>query len=376
MYDSFAANFIEMSDGPRFKILRTGNDVKLFGVTSFERLIRQFTPDWRSEPGDTETASSYVILRDDTVYDPVLLEWLREQPGRALAAGRARAAHARPDEIMEAQNWVSGYGPKPESLHASSPRDIGELPDRNSGVHRTAYCFTPLGETELRGEQRLFTASRRGDDSVYASRLTNAPAFHMIRLLSRSRYPVSLWTLLFAAFAMLSAWFFWQHSLIAGTAAGLTATFLACLFQPLNRCLARDTPALSRLDRLVGILLPPLLFGSWYLGAGLATPLMLAALLASYAVMQTTILISRHYRTAAPTARWRSGKLLSLALPCVNQVLLLLLAGALLGEPAAALTIAVWWSGLMTCYILWQFVMTKDRPTSRTIASSAGYPSG
>jgi len=365
MYDSFAGNFIETSQGVSVKILRTGNDGRLFGVTGFERLVRQIGPAWREETTEDAQMASFLILRDDTVYDPSLIEWLQQGPGRALAAGSARGAHVRADQMAVAEAWVLGRGPKPEGLKACSPKEIWMDMDGPGLRPRPPYSFTPHSETMQRGEQRLFEAALTGHEDPVSGRLLKPVSFHLLRALSRLRGPAVVLNGLISLTTALALWQFFQHQSGAGLAAAVLAVFLSGLTGPLYRCTAQPRGPAVQFGGLTRVLLPPVIYGGWYIGAGLQAPVMLAVLLLAYAALHSLAAAFKG-RHGAPLAMWRRGDfLLSRLAPAAMPTLGVLIAGWALNEPAVALAGIAGWMSLAAVYVLARLIMAERRLKTR-----------
>src|SRR5581483_4783072 len=213
----------------------------VWGMTGAERLERSLRRAGVpvDAPGDE---GGTVLLRDDFIYDDVLVRALLAQPGVALTAedGTAVAAHATTDGAAIEQALRRGQA-------AAELRPIGALAlasSYNKSLRKRAvpYLIQIGSMPAIAIERRMFDGAYKGVTDFVTKRIWPWPAFHVTRLCARLGITPNLVTALSLLYVLAAMYLFWHGQFAAGLIFAWGMCFLDTVDGKLARVTLRSTP--------------------------------------------------------------------------------------------------------------------------------------
>lgn len=263
---------------------------RVWGMTGRERLERALARAGLDFTGEPASARGLILLRDDFIYDEILISSLSRRPGAMLmdAAKRAVAVHLpagwganTAETIAAALGAGSPIGGELQALDAA-----GLASTYNQGLRKRAapYLMQLGAMPEIQIERRMFNGAYKGVTDFVTKRVWPLPAFHVTRFCAALGIPPNLVTLVSLVMVLLALWLFW----IGDFGLGLVCAWAMCFLDTVDGKLARVTLNSSKFgnafDHGIDLIHPPFWYYAWYHGlqllpVGADTALYLALIL-------------------------------------------------------------------------------------------------
>jgi phosphatidylglycerophosphate synthase len=247
---------------------------RFFGLTGHERLVRALKRAGLA-PGSGSPSAGLLLVRDDYLYDEMLLPALCRQPGVTLIdpADRAAVAAHLPDAAsadLAAMEQALLRGQTPVLSQAGlRPLDpIGLASSYNHSLRKRTppYLVQVSSEPAVGIERRMFDGAYKGVTDFVTKRIWPWPAFHVTRLCARVGLTPNMVTSVSAVLMLLAMWWFWQGQFAAGLAAAWGMCFLDTVDGKLARATLRSSPFGNVFDHGIDLIHPPFWYWAWHHG--------------------------------------------------------------------------------------------------------------
>jgi len=238
---------------------------RVWGMTGAERLERALRR--AGVPTDSSGREGTVLLlRDDFIYDEVLIQALLGERAVALTAadGTAVAAHVPAGGIGVEEALARG------EVEAGL-RPIGALAlasSYNKTLRKRAvpYLLRIGTMPAIRIERRMFDGAYKGVTDFVTKRVWPWPAFHVTRLCARLGISPNLVTALSLIYVLAAMVLFWRGQFGVGLACAWAMCFLDTVDGKLARVTLRSTPFGNIFDHGIDLIHPPFWYWAWYEG--------------------------------------------------------------------------------------------------------------
>lgn len=254
------------------------SDLKLFGLSPRERLIRSFRragveaelPVAEVESGE----GALVAIRADCVFDEALIKAIVSSPGVALKleSGAIVAAHGEgPENIRAAFGLVAQTDPDAAGLFA--PQDAATLASAYQKAlrKRAKPVLLPLENADAADiERALFNSSYKGVTDLVTKYVWPLPALAVTRLCARRGITPNVVTWVSFGCVVLATYLFWHGWFVAGLAAAWGMCFLDTVDGKLARCTLTSSKLGDVFDHGIDLLHPPFWYYAWFVGLGAA----------------------------------------------------------------------------------------------------------
>lgn len=354
---------------PPVAMILGAGDVRIWGMTSAERLRRTFR---RAGLAVVETAprsGSVVLAMGGWVYDESLLATLARRPGAVLVtdAGEAVAAHVPIERVGETAAALD-RGADPGGLERLSPT---ELAYNEALRKREPPVLARLTAGSVRDvEAQTFAGSYKGVTDLVTKYWWPVPARIVTRWCAIAGLRPNHVTFLGFLLVLAAFWLFWEGHFGWGLVCGWVMTFLDTVDGKLARVTLTASPLGNIFDHGIDLIHPPFWWFAWYVGcqqAGLPVPfpeVSLAVILGGY-VVQRGIEGAFMRLYGFHVHSWRPfDSFFRLITARRNPNLLILTPAALLLRPEIGLFLVAVWTGLSLAVHAAQLVqaMALGRP--------------
>jgi phosphatidylglycerophosphate synthase len=253
--------------GPAGGATGAGTDPHRFwGMTARARLERAL-----ARAGATAHDSGPVLIRDDFIFDEMLIPALLKQPGLLLTGsdGEPVAAHlsspAQAPLVEAALASGDGAGVPAELRRVDS---AGLATTYNKSLRRRSppYLMRVDSMPAVKIERRMFDGAYKGVTDFVTKRVWPWPAFHVTRFCARFGISPNMVTAVSLALVLLAMWFFWNGQFALGLACAWGMCFLDTVDGKLARATLRSTPFGNIFDHGIDLIHPPFWYWAWYHG--------------------------------------------------------------------------------------------------------------
>ncbi len=234
---------------------------RIWGMTGAERLARALR---RADA--TLDSNAAVLLRDDFIYDEVLIRALLAQPGVVLTAddGIAVAAHAPAggagvEETLRRGEVAAG-------LRALDAVALASSYNKSLRKRAAPYLLRIGAMPPVAIERRMFDGAYKGVTDFVTKRVWPWPAFHATRLCARLGISPNAVTAVSLAFVLAAMALFWRGQFAAGLLCAWAMCFLDTVDGKLARVTLRSTPFGNVFDHGIDLIHPPFWYWAWYEG--------------------------------------------------------------------------------------------------------------
>lgn len=280
----------EMITTPGAMIIGAG-DVRIWGMTSAERLRRTFQRAGLPVLETAPTSGGVVLVLGAWVYDEALLATLAKRPGAVLItdAGEAVAAHVPAQRVADTVLALE-RGADPGGLTRLS---LAELAYNEALRKREPPVLERLSADNVRAvEARTFAGAYKGVTDLVTKYAWPVPARIVTRWCAVSGLRPNHVT--FAGFLLVLAafWLFWEGHFGWGLVCGWIMTFLDTVDGKLARVTLTSSKIGNIFDHGIDLIHPPFWWFAWYVGCqqmGLPVPypeLSMAIILGGYVVQR------------------------------------------------------------------------------------------
>jgi phosphatidylglycerophosphate synthase len=208
-------------------------------------------------------AAPEILLRDDFIYDEVLIKALRAQPGVVLTAadGTAVAAHGAGVEDALQRGDAAATG-----LRALDAAALATSYNKSLRKRAVPYLLQIGSMPAIAIERRMFDGAYKGVTDFVTKRVWPWPAFHATRLCARLGISPNLVTAVSLIFVLLAMALFWRSEFAAGLVFAWGMCFLDTVDGKLARVTLRSTQFGNIFDHGIDLIHPPFWYWAWYEG--------------------------------------------------------------------------------------------------------------
>jgi phosphatidylglycerophosphate synthase len=253
--------------GPAGGTTGAGADPRRFwGMTARQRLERAL-----ARAGAATGTTGLVLIRDDFIFDEMLIPALLKQPGLVLtgADGEPVAAHVSDPAQADGVGAALASG-NSASLPAALRRvdSAGLATTYNKSLRRRSppYLMRVDSMPAVKVERRMFDGAYKGVTDFVTKRVWPWPAFHVTRFCARFGISPNMVTAISLVLVLLAMWLFWHGSFALGLACAWGMCFLDTVDGKLARATLRSTPFGNVFDHGIDLIHPPFWYWAWYHG--------------------------------------------------------------------------------------------------------------
>ena len=258
-----------ISERPTVRIVAgpAGTDPRRFwGMRARERLERAL-----ARAGVATGAAGTVLVRDDFIFDEMLIPALLRQPGILLttAAGEPVAAHlADPAQAAAIEPLLSSGDSKSISGDLQRVDSVGLASTYNKSLRRRSppYLLRVDSMPAVAIERQMFDGAYKGVTDFVTKRVWPWPAFHVTRLCAGFGISPNLVTAVSLVLVLLAMWLFWNGQFALGLACAWGMCFLDTVDGKLARVTLRSSPFGNVFDHGIDLIHPPFWYWAWYHG--------------------------------------------------------------------------------------------------------------
>lgn len=250
-----------------------GNGLRLFGLTTGERLLRQFARCGIQAAGNLAEAAksdTVILVGGDAVIDQPLVQLLAGGEPQILlddAARKPLAICCRGQDATRAAAVLQGAaGIESLGLPASAPSGLKADFWKALRKKETPYALLVTPDTAAATEWRMFMGTYKGATDIVTKHLWPLPAFHVTRLIAPLGITPNMVTTLGAIMTALAFWFFLQGHFAAGLLAAWAMTFLDTVDGKLARATLTSSKWGDVFDHGIDLVHPPFWYFAWAIG--------------------------------------------------------------------------------------------------------------
>ena len=341
--------------------------VSLFGHPTAERIRRQFARAGIATCLAPAAAARHhgpvIVVRADAAIDQPLIAVLIETPklllvGESPTGPTPLAAHVGAGDVAAAAARLTGAASSALDLDVRSPGQLDVKFWKALRKRETPYAFAVSPANIAAVEWRMFIGTYKGATDIVTKHLWPRPAFHVTHYLAPRGITPNMVTALAAILTVLAFWLFLRGEFAAGLVAAWAMTFLDTVDGKLARVTLTSSKWGDIFDHGIDLVHPPFWYVAWGLGlakAGFEWPAVtlwwvIAIILGSYIVQRIMEGIAIKW-LGLEIHIWRKiDTLFRQVTARRNPNLILLTAGAVLGQPGWGLmAVAVW---TLACLLL------------------------
>lgn len=360
-------------------------EVRLWGLSSRERLLRQAAGLGVAERAGAAPAGRVLLVRGDYLYEPRTLSGLLRRGGVLMDNSVAAAAAVAAADAPAAEALLAGTAPAPKESAARLPRlSVEDLGSFEGDLRRSAPpLLERIAAADVAAlENRLYGASYKGITDFVTKWWWPAPAKRAVRLCANWRISPNSVTVAGLLLMLAACWLFLIGWFAAGLVLAWVMTFLDTVDGKLARVTVQSSKAGHLLDHGMDIAHPP--FWYWFWGLAL-TPLQ-PSLGLSFNLLMGFIVVGYlggrlveaafHALGQASLFAWRPfDAYFRLFTARRNPCLVLLTGGWLAGSPAWGFRLVALWTLASTLVLLVRLAMAGFvRATQGPLASWLAEP--
>jgi phosphatidylglycerophosphate synthase len=235
-------------------------------MTARERLERALV-----RAGAASAESAAVLIRDDFIFDEMLIPALLRQPGVLLtdAAGEPVAAH-----LADLTQAAAAEAALASGTGAAAPVELrrvdvaGLATTYNKSLRRRSppYLMRVDSMPAVKIERRMFDGAYKGVTDFVTKRVWPWPAFHVTRFCAAFGISPNAVTAVSLVLVLLAMWLFWHGQFGLGLACAWGMCFLDTVDGKLARATLRSTPFGNIFDHGIDLIHPPFWYWAWYHG--------------------------------------------------------------------------------------------------------------
>jgi phosphatidylglycerophosphate synthase len=235
-------------------------------MTARQRLERGL-----ARAGASADASGLVLIRDDFIFDEMLIPALLRQPGVLLTSpdGEPIAAHLSDPSQAAAVDaaLASGNGAAmPTELRRVDSAGLASTYNKTLRRRAPPYLMRVDSMPAIAIERRMFDGAYKGVTDFVTKRVWPWPAFHVTRICGRFGISPNVVTAVSLALVLLAMSLFWNGGFALGLACAWGMCFLDTVDGKLARVTLRSTPFGNIFDHGIDLIHPPFWYWAWYHG--------------------------------------------------------------------------------------------------------------
>jgi len=251
------ARIVRVDGGP--------SQTRIWGMTGAERLGRALDRTGMVSESPHPNGNA-VLLRDDFIYDDVLVRALLAQPGVALTAddGSAVAAHA-PGGGAAKEDALRSGAVEP-GLRAVDAVALASSYNKALRKRAVPYLLRIGSIPSIAIERRMFDGAYKGVTDFVTKRVWPWPAFHVTRFCAQLGISPNMVTAVSLLYVIAAMVLFWRGQFAIGLVCAWAMCFLDTVDGKLARVTLRSTPFGNIFDHGIDLIHPPFWYWAWYEG--------------------------------------------------------------------------------------------------------------
>jgi phosphatidylglycerophosphate synthase len=212
-----------------------------------------------------------VLIRDDFIFDEMLIPALLRQPGVLLtgADGEPVAAHlssAVQAAALETALSVGDGNSVPAELRRVDSAGLASSYNKSLRRRAPPYLMRVDSLPPIAIERRMFDGAYKGVTDFVTKRVWPWPAFHVTRFCARFGISPNMVTAVSLVLVLAAMWLFWNGSFALGLACAWGMCFLDTVDGKLARVTLRSSPFGNVFDHGIDLIHPPFWYWAWYHG--------------------------------------------------------------------------------------------------------------
>ncbi|GLK80316.1 CDP-alcohol phosphatidyltransferase family protein [Methylopila turkensis] len=257
----------------RIAVLLGRSDVRIWGMSSAERLTRQLNRAGVAEVRDTldglPADADVLLLRVDYAFEQRLVDALAVRPGAALLAGSEPVAAnvTGADAPAVAAAILAGDAAAlPAGVERLDSEGLAGSYNRKLRKREIAYLI-PLNERTVdEVEARSFAGSYKGVTDFVTKYVWPKPARIVTKWCAERRITPNTVTYVGLALVFVALWAFWNGFYLSGLVAAWIMTFLDTVDGKLARVTMTSSEFGNVLDHGIDLIHPPFWWLAWVIG--------------------------------------------------------------------------------------------------------------
>lgn len=257
----------------RIAVLLGRSDVRIWGMSSAERLTRQLkrtsASDVRTSLDDLPADADVLLLRVDWAFEQRLADALSARPGAVLLDGAtpvaANVSGAQAAQVAAAILEGSAATVPAGLAHLDSEGLAGSY-NRKLRKREIAYLIPLNAGTVDDVEARSFAGSYKGVTDAVTKYVWPVPARIVTKWCAERRIAPNTVTFVGIALMFYALWAFWNGHYVSGLLAGWIMTFLDTVDGKLARVTLTSSTFGNVLDHGVDLIHPPFWWMAWVFG--------------------------------------------------------------------------------------------------------------
>lgn len=346
-----------------------GCDLRLFGLTPRERLIRQFGRAGVTSVISPEEAQRHqgpvIIARADALIDQPVVEYLAKNSGLVLLAGSESdgvlAAHVVGADAAAVTDLLMNGGQQgalPQGLVQAAPKDLDLTFWSALRKREVPYALRVTAANARAMEWRMFMGTYKGATDFITKHLWPVPAYHVTRLIAPLGITPNMVTTVGAVMVVAAFFLFLNGHYGTGLICAWLMTFLDTVDGKLARVSLTSSKWGDIFDHGIDLIHPPFWYIAWGLGLeAYGKPMTDSALTWSLVAIFGGYVLQRLMEGAAikwlglEIHIWRPIDTFFRQITARrNPNLVLLTLSALVGRPDLGLVAVAWWT--IICLVL------------------------
>jgi phosphatidylglycerophosphate synthase len=328
---------------------------EIMGLKPAERIKRQINGRnigvyHEAEAEHAPETGAIIIVRNDGVYDPGVLEALIATPNSALVddTNRPMGIHITPAQYTPGFQWLKGKGGElPAGIYSYTAAQLAGAYNAALRKREPPYCLRADSQNKRDVEWRVYMGAYKGVTDFVTKYVWPVPAFHVTRACIKLGLTPNMVTGIGAVLMLAAMILFWYGYFLPGLICGWFMVFLDTVDGKLARVTMTSTGIGNIIDHGIDLVHPPFWYIAW--GYGLATSP--AWLSEGLIIMFITYVAGRlcegyfQRRHGFHVHVWRSfDSAFRLIVARRNPNLVILTLGWLTGFPAEALLLVIIWT--------------------------------
>jgi phosphatidylglycerophosphate synthase len=235
-------------------------------MTARQRLERALT-----RAGASTDPTGLVLVRDDFIFDEMLIPALLRQPGILLTGpdGEPVAAHLSDAAQAAAVDAALASGDAramPDALRRVDSGGLASTYNKTLRRRSPPYLMRVDSMPAVAVERRMFNGAYKGVTDFVTKRVWPWPAFQVTRFCARFGISPNLVTAVSLILVLLAMLLFWRGQFALGLACAWGMCFLDTVDGKLARVTLRSTPFGNIFDHGIDLIHPPFWYWAWYHG--------------------------------------------------------------------------------------------------------------
>lgn len=251
------------AEAPESLVIAGANDVRIWGLTSRERITRLAA---QAGIGGPESRHAVLWIDQGYAFDPLWLSHVISKSSVWVVDGD------RPVMVHDAPTRLPAGGGNSHSLPAEAV--VYQLQDRpvlyNEALRKQQQpFFEPLVAGSVqRLERESYYGAYKGITDILTKFLWPELAFHLTRLAAWLRMTPNMVTTIGAILCVLATWLFWRGDYWPGIVAGFVFMVLDTVDGKLARCTITSSGWGEFFDHGIDLVHPPFWWFAWGVGLG------------------------------------------------------------------------------------------------------------